>query len=253
MAIKIGISDSPLFDNLVHNYDKIKKRFDLEIYRFPSAKIADLYQKEKLDMAMLNPIEFSEMAGEGDNRIISTRCLALEEYTKELSLEFNPNASKIKTIAYSDDDNYLGMIARIILAERYDSFPEKLGKNSKEIADVELKWRAGTPQNTSLDLSELWFDTYEFPLILGFWICRGDFDACDPVELTNTLFDSRLPDEVKILEEIKTDEYSYESEGNIHYKWTEDLKQSLSELLELLFVSQIIDAVPEVKMFEASK
>lgn len=249
MSIKIGIPENKIYDELISSFNELKEKFDIEIYRTDSSQLAKAYYSDKLDIAFMNPLNFSEHPGEQDSRIIPTRCLAFEAYTGELSIFFNKDSQQFKSIYYAPKDNYEGETAEIILAERYESFPEKVEKLSGSV-DCEIKWEKANADETAIDLSELWFDTYEYPLIMGFWVCKADFDKCDPIDLTNQLFNNTLPDELPVVDEVKTEKYSYEREGIIHYKWTTDIEKSLEEMLQILFVLQKIPNIPEIKLYQ---
>lgn len=247
--IKIGIIEETLLTSLYHNYEIIKNKYNIELYSGTGDYISDLYKKGKLDLILVDPISFGKLTGEAENQIIPTHCLALESHTQNAHLEFNPKAKNVDSIYYAQEDEYFGLIARILLAERYNSFLDYV-KDAKGSA-VQVKRGKAKLDSVSMDLSEIWFDTYEFPLVMGLWVCRKDFDKCDPVELTKALFNSELSDEEPVLSVVKSDGFEYEVEGNLHYKWNEDIAQSLAQMMELFFMSQIIDKVPQISENDA--
>lgn len=249
MPIKIGIIEENLLSPLYHNYENIKEKYNIELYSGSGDYISQLYKKGQLDIILVDPISFGKLTGEAENQIIPTHCLALESHTQKAHLEFNPEAKNVDSIYYAQADEYFGLIARILLAERYNSFPN-LVKDAKD-SDVQVKRGEAKQDSVSMDLSEIWFDTYEFPLVMGLWVCRKDLEKCDPSELTKALFNSELSDEKPVVSVVKGDGFEYEAEGNLHYKWTEDIAQSLSQMMELFFMSQIIDKVPQISENDA--
>lgn len=244
MPIRIGIIEEALLSPLSHNYEMIKQKYGIELFNGTGEYISELFKKNKLDLILIDPINFGKLTGKVESQIVQTHCLALEAYSGATHLEFNPESKSVDAIYYAKEDDYFGMIARILLAERYNSFPEEESDVAK--ADVKVKRGKEKEGSVGMDLSEIWFDTYEFPLVVGLWICRKDLDKCDPQELTKELFDSTLQDEEPVISHVKTEDYEYDVEGNMHYKWTDDIAESLEQMMELFFMSHIIDKVPQI-------
>jgi len=249
--VKIGIPSNIIYNELISNYDILKEKYHLEIYRFPEKKISELFNQNKLDIALLNPISYCESSENGSSMVIPTKCIAMESFTGLISMEFSGKSNKISTISLPKNEEYIGLIAKIILSERYDCFPTEINNNSakNENPDCEIIFNELNNSSSIMDLTEIWFDTYEIPLILGFWVCKSDFNKCDPIALTNELFNHEISDEFNIIENNDADKNEYQREGNIHYKWTNDIKESLNEILQMLFALGIVQDVPEIKLF----
>jgi len=253
MSIKIGIPNREIYNPLIERFEQIKAEYNLNLFRDSDERIAELFSQKKLDVALLNPIGYANGIGIADYRIIQQTCIAYENYTGELSIFFNRSANQFKSLAAVDEHDYLTVVARIILAERYDSFPEikevKSGLDAMlESCDTAVVWQGSTGNDYALDISENWFDTYEFPLPIGFWVCRADDYPQNINEIIAKLVNPELPDEFPIMEHFHVAESEYEREGVVHYRWSEDIETSLNETMQLLFVLQVLDAIPEIKL-----
>ena len=253
MSIKIGIPNREIYNPLIEQFEQIKAEYDLQLFRDTEDRLAELFSKKKLDFAILNPIGYANGIGIADYRIVQQTCLAYENYTGELSIYFNRNAHQFKSMATAKETDYLTVIARIILAERYDSFPEikemKVDLQTMlEKCDTAVVWQGSTGNDFALDISENWFDTYEFPLPIGFWVCRADDHPEKINEIIAKLVNPEMPDEYPIMEHFHVADTEYERDGNVHYRWSEDIEAALNETMQLLFVLNILEAVPEIKL-----
>ncbi len=253
MSIKIGIPNREIYNPLIERFEQIKGEYDLHLFRDTEDRIAELFSKKKIDVAILNPIGYANGLGIADYRIIQQNCIAYENYTGELSIYFNRSANQFKSLATVKESDYLTVVARMILAERYDSFPEiKEIKDDLptmlEQCDTAVVWQGSTGNDFVLDISENWFDTYEFPLPIGFWVCRAEDYPANINEIIAKLVNPELPDEFPVLEHFHVADSEYEREGNIHYRWSEDIEAALNETMQLLFVLNVLEAIPEIKL-----
>lgn len=253
--IKIGVPSNKIYDNLIYRSDILKKAYNIEIYRLTEQKIEELLRANKLDLAFLNPISYCNVSSKGGWSIVPTHCLAMEAFTGLISIEFNRKSKVIKTISLPENEAYLGAISKIILAERYDCFPSEFKKINSEIdkADCEIIFTDPDASSSIMDLSEIWFDTFEIPLIFGFWVSKSDNNNIDTISLTNELFNDEIGDEYAIIENNTSENSDYQRVGNIHHKWTEDIKQSLDEIIQMLFALSIVQEVPEIKVLSRNK
>ena len=238
MSIKIGVPTHKIYDSLIERFDEFKAKYDIQLFRDAESRIADLFANRKLDIAMLTPAGYAKGLAIADYRIIPEACLAHEEFTGELSMFFNPASNRFKVLSVNDEHEYLTMIVRMILAERYDSFPE-----------VKVMHAENKGTDVALDVSEQWFDSFEFPLPLALWVCRNEELEEDIVrQIITSIKAEDAVAELHIEENFNVAGIDYLREGNIHYEWNDDIRQALSDTLQMLFVSQYINDIPEVKV-----
>lgn len=254
MSIKIGVPTHKIYDSLIERFDEFKAKYDIQLFRDAESRIADLFANRKLDIAMLTPAGYAKGLAIADYRIIPEACLAHEEFTGELSMFFNPASNRFKVLSVNDEHEFLTMIVRMILAERYDSFPEvKVIKAPLEDmisnSDIAALHAENTGTDAALDVSEQWFDSFEFPLPLGLWVCRNEELEEDIVrQIITSIKAEDAVAELHIEENFNVAGIDYLREGNIHYEWNDDIRQALSDTLQMLFVSQYINDIPEVKV-----
>lgn len=276
--MKIGIPSGHLYDRLIDNYSNMPDAGKITLLRGSDERLGEMFKNKELDIAFLSPLAYSGGVSDEEYRIIPTTCLALESYSGHLSVFFNSRARKLETLAARSETEYLTVAARIILAERYELFPEINIEDvgNREISDLlKRSDMALIPGNSdahdnSIDISEQWFDTYEFPLLLGCWVCREyevkktedaeeeaipQKDSPEEKEyidrmkdITERLAAHDLEAEVPILQEFKINGKEHERKGTIHYRWSRDMADVMSETLQLLFVLQIFELVPAVKV-----
>lgn len=262
MSIRIGIPSGEIYEKIVGGFETIREKYDLQLLRADDEQLGSMFAAGNLDLAFLSPLSYSMGMGKAEYRIIPETCLALEGYTGAYSIYFNPESRSIKTLAAKSDTSYLTIAARTILAERYDAFPETKVANVDaavsiaeilEKADVALIARKSHAKEPALDLSEQWLDSYEYPLMLGCWVCTINEEKPDEREqvyqqIVAEMASPDLESEVHVRDEFSLAGTKYSRCGNIHYRWSDDMETTMSETLQLLFVLRLYNSVPAVKV-----
>lgn len=253
MSIRIGIPNLDIYEPIIARFNEFKEKYDLQLFRDEDSRIADLFAMKKLDLVFLTPIGYGKGLGIADYRIIPHTCLAFENYTASISLFFNQNANRFKTLAAKSENDYITIAARIILAERYDTFPEVIEvkdglENMLKTCDTAAVWHGSAGNDLALDISEQWFDTYEFPLPIGFWVCRAEDYPENIIEIVSSIAELDLNAEQAITEIHTLPDSDFYREGIIHYRWSDDIEQALFDTIQILFVLQIFNDVPAIKL-----
>lgn len=252
MAIRIGIPKNEKYKFLIENIQSIQAQYSIKYIEDTEENILKMFKGNLLDAVLLSPYSYGLGMADSDFRIIPSHCIALENYTGYASIYFNRNANQFKTLASQKEDSFLTIVARIIMAERYNSFPQvvELNKTKEEMlnnCDTAVLWEQSTGDEFALDLSEQWFDTYEFPLPLAFWVTKAE-DAPENVEqIINELTNSDKKEEL-ISESIDINGSNYVREGVVHKYWNDDIENSLFQTLQLLYLLQIYTDIPAVKV-----
>jgi predicted solute-binding protein len=252
MPIRIGVPNNKQYDFLIENFKQVQAQHSLKLIRDTEDKILQMFKGNLLEVALLSPFSYGKGMSDSDFRIVPTHCIALENYTGFGSIYFNRNANQFKTMACEKENSYLTIVSRIIMAERYNSFPEidemKPEKDKMlSVCDTAVLWEKSNGNEFALDLSEQWFDTYEFPLPLAMWVTKSEDYPENIVSIIDELTNSDKLQEL-INEDIDINGSNYIREGIIHKYWDDDIENSLFQTLELLFLLQIFTDIPAVKV-----
>jgi hypothetical protein len=168
------------------------------------------------------------------------------------SVYFKKGARQLRTCGSPTPEDFLMVLGRILFMERYETeleFSKSTGQLDEILqkADSAMVWEKGEPGADSLDISELWTDSYEIPLIMGFWVCPAEDFHPNVVEFIHKLWDSSLPLEQEVIESNMPDDGSAR-EGFILRKWNDDIEGALDKTIDLLFYHQLINELEAVKV-----
>lgn len=246
MKTKIGVPDNPIYNFILQDIEEVKSKFNVEIYKLPENQISKLMLDNKLQMALVNPLIFTKIFKNSDYRIINDLCICSVGYTGLGVLNLHPNSLRISKILSNCVDDFFLEIAKLLISERYDQFPII----SKFENDYELNPNEAifsyNDLNSQLDISEDWYESYEIPLVYGFWIIRNEEEPENYKEIIKDLAKDNFQSEIPIA--LSNNEYN--REGTIITYWDDEIKNSLKQIYELLFAAKIIDDIPELKFIE---
>ncbi|MCX8055511.1 MAG: hypothetical protein N3A67_07585, partial [Ignavibacteria bacterium] len=116
-----------------------------------------------------------------------------------------------------------------------------------EEVDAYISYFAENAGDFSIDISEEWFDAFEFPLPIAFWVTSGEIENADMLEIIDNIKDNLLSNKETINENTDTAKYQ-ERSGEIIWKWSEEIESALDKTIDLLFYHQIIDDIPDTKI-----
>ncbi len=254
MPIRIGVPNNIQYDFLLENFAQLKAQYSLSLIRDSEDKILQMFKGNLLDAVLLSPLSYGKGMPDSDFRIIPSHCLALENYTGFASIYFNRNSNQFKTLAAESENSFLTIASRIVMAERYNSFPEIIEMKADKVkmlskCDTAVLWERSTGDEFALDLTEQWFDTYEFPLPIAMWVCKAVDYPENIARIVEELTNSDKKEEL-VSEAIDINGSNYVREGVIHKYWNEDIENSLFQTLELLFLLQIYTDIPAIKVLD---
>ncbi|MEJ5245442.1 MAG: hypothetical protein WHV28_07020 [Bacteroidota bacterium] len=243
MKYKIAVIENKLFEPLYHNIGS-----DGVIIKTTEEKAAELLQSNQVDIALLTPTALAKISRKGDWRIIPSTVLATKGYAELLTLSFKQNLNSIDSIYFEDANYYLKSIIQLLLAEKFDIHTKiSSGKVNIEEVDAYISYFAENAGDFSIDISEEWFDAFEFPLPIAFWVTSGEIENADMLEITDNIKDNLLSNKETINENTDTAKYQ-ERSGEIIWKWSEEIESALDKTMDLLFYHQIIDDIPDTKI-----
>lgn len=252
MNIKIGIPDNPIYRQLFFNAESVCKEFGITLVSAPEREIGKLFESNKLDVAFLTPMDYGRGTKISDYRIVPSNVMAVSGYSRFASTFFKPGLKTLTTCGSPTPDDYLIVIGKILLAERYSIFVELSKSESAkkdeilEKFDSAILWKKNFVDDTALDITEDWFDTYAMPLVMGAWVVRH-LEEPEGIDRILRLFESdSIHNSVKVTD--KPNEEYDPREGEITYTWSEEIEKSYDALLEILFYHQLTDEMASVKI-----
>jgi hypothetical protein len=251
--MNIAVPDNKLFRIIYENIEQVCQTEGFNLLKLPESQINKLMLLNKFDLAFLTPLGYGMGVKGSDYRIIPGKCISLESYTGLASLYFAPGAKNINKLAVENPDDFFVQICKIILAERYETFPEvnivkgELGEILKT-NDLVLSYQQHD-YFKPLDLSEDWFDTFEIPLPTGFWVCRNEEAPDDVLHLINSFADNSIENEIIMETSSVIKNEIIKREGKILTNWNNEIKDWLEQLVQLLYFHQCLPELPAIKIY----
>ncbi len=243
MKYKIAVIENKLFEPLYNNIGS-----NGFLIKTTEEKAADLLQSNQVEIALLTPTALAKISKKGDWRIIPSTVLATKGYAELLTLSFKQNLNSIDSIYFENANYYLKSIIQLLLAEKFDIHTKiTTGKVNIDEVDAYISYFADQAGDYSIDISEEWFDAFEFPLPIAFWVTSGEIAGVDMIEITNNIKDTFLTNQESVNETTDTAKHQQRS-GEIIWKWSEEIEAALDKTMDLLFYYQIIDDIPDTKI-----
>ncbi len=183
---------------LVYRLPDSSKDIDL-VFDLPS-RLADQLRAKRLDVALIPSIEF---LGQPDYTIVSSACIACRGPVLSVKLLSRVPADSIRSLAVDEGSRTSGVLARILLFQRYGLRPQV--ESFALDADVDdcgadavllIGDRAIHPPMAGFvdcwDLGDQWCRWSELPFVFAMWVARGGVDVAMVGDLLNTVRDAGL-------------------------------------------------------------
>jgi len=254
MKINIAVPTGKMYDVLLENSKEAAEKHNLNIIRADEQQCSKLMLNNRVSAALLTPSAYAAGMNKADYRVMPYTCLAAVNYTGLASIFFKQGLRTVKTMASPDSELFLIKIGKLILAERFEMIVElsnrkgsveELLNESDSVAVIEKS--EGNDQ--ALDISEEWFNAHEMPLPLAVWTCRNE-EAPDKIEeIIYALAGANLPAEIDVLEKRSGIDQVEPRDGKLMFKWNEEVKNSLDQILQFMFFHQLFDEMPGVKVY----
>jgi len=252
MKIKIAIPTEDIFAPILINSINVENTEFIELIRLPQARCAELFHKGMVDVALISPLDYGKGINYGDYRIIKEPLLALSGYTQAATTYFKPRLKNINSIASNSPDDFMIIIGKILLSERYDvqSEIQKAKGNVSQILenfDTVIEWGCDETQIGALDITEDWQLSYEAPLILGMWVAKSEEIPEELPDLLRSFAGIRVDAPIE-----RGDNDSIANEGRqglLITAWDETIEESLENTLNLLYFHKYLSDIPAVKIF----
>ena len=236
MSTDIVYHKNPLSELLVNESSNIK---DVRVLNVSQDDPVKLLKNNRVDIALINLLEYGLLQRTGDFRILPHSSLLLFDYTKLLGIRFKDNLNEIKTVGSDFNDPYLFAIGKIVFSERYSINFDDLEINNED-PDILLTLNSNDATN---DLSEDWFDTLKLPLPIYVWVCRAEsekFTIEEAKEMINSISN---------FEEIQRVSEDGIRSGKIIKDWADDVEKAFDDTLEHLFYHGLLPEIYATKAF----
>ncbi|MFH1052199.1 MAG: MqnA/MqnD/SBP family protein [bacterium] len=253
MKTRIAIPTDSIFSKFSGKKDEISQKFDLTVFELDENKCFELYLSNKVDTVLTSPLTYGLHIGKLDSVIIPVSAVSLMGYSEIASLIFKKELKTFSSTAANDTGSYLFNITKILLAERYDMFPKVVqsGKTESELlnsADAGFILGITKEGFNSLDIGEEWFDTFEMPLPIAFWVCRSEEHPENIEEIIKEWYESIGTKNIQIFEKLPKDSDLLNRQGSISFEFNEEFEEALAQTFHFLFYHQLIPEIPEIKI-----
>ncbi len=250
--IRLAVPNGSIYSELYNFSEEFQKSKDIQIIKLDEMMCFDYLVGHRADAALLNPLTYGLGISKADFRIINAPMVLSENRTNLASIIFNQGMKSIGECKSSTPDDYLVQIGKILLSEKFDinvSIEKFKGTIDEILAggSTAISWNQEKEYISSLDISEEWFDQYEVPLTLAFWVCHAQEFPVNIESILNNI--KPLPKEK--IAEINTELIAIDESfiGKMIYEMPDDFGEILEHILHLLFYHQYFDDIPEVKIF----
>jgi hypothetical protein len=246
---KLAVPKNPIFNFFYGNFEKYSNL--VEISRFDEKDTAEILLAHQVDAAIVSPAGYSRGVKKHDLRIIPATTLTAIDFTGLGSIYFKSGIDNISMTASESPEDFLMIIARILMSEKYgiEAHPQIKQKsidNSFGNYDMIFEWGRSKLSDLAFDITEEWYDSYEMPLPMAFWVCRNEDNSEELQEIIRLIGDvSTESDNIIDLDES----YKYGNrEGKLVYYWNDEVEAALEQVLQLLYFHQLADEIAAVKL-----
>lgn len=247
MKKKIFITNSIYIEPIVANLANKCKDLDFELFDVSEAEMLKVLRTNKYDLALINPLLYGMSMNYADLRILPETCIAHVGYTGVLEINFSYGSRVLDTVMSDNPNGYEATIAKILLSERYDLEPNFVLNDENDFDTAKLLIGDQNPDN-SLDLSEDWYDTYEIPLPLAFWCGKNEEIIPEFKQLIKESAQNDLNAEFAVKEKVTDEIGKFVRGGSIITRWNDDVKLSLEQTLQILYLRGYFPNIPAVKL-----
>lgn len=254
MNIKLAIPKNLPLKFKREKLERFVQENGLEIYYVDEKESMEYFLSGKVDAALVNPLEYGRQVGRSDSVIIPYSAIYLDGYTEVASIIFQKELETFKSMATKDSDSFLFFASKILLAERYDMVLDVvLSQDSEEemLEKADCAFIFGVSQSNfnSFDIGEEWYDTFEMPLPVAFWICRSEEHPEGIEKVILSFSDIAESKSIGINERKKGKVDIPERKGKIETGFNAEFEEALAQTFHFLFYHQLIKDIPEVKIY----
>lgn len=260
--LKIAIpNDNPIYQLMTENALNVVSGKNIEILSDSEKNVSKMFAKKEVDIALSNPLSYGAGFKNTDWKIIPANTLASFGYTEIGTIYFKPKLKDISKIAIVDKDNYLSLIANLMLKEKFgiEAQCENMSENDLNESWVEkfdsIIVPTGKPFDSyvKMDFGDEWELLTEQPLPIAFWVCRENLSIKDyyssSVENLLNLFSSDYKGVKLDIRDEEDENLETSRTGKILTTWNSEIEEAINFTLEFLYYHQIFSEMPSAKIF----
>jgi len=250
--LKLAVPANPVFANLYSFPLELVKALDIQILKVRENDCFDLLQSNRVNAAILSPLAYGMGMPKSDFRILNAPMIFSENRTSLASIVFAKGLKTINKCFSKSPDDFIIQLGKILLAEKYNIItelvPTKLSVNELlSENETAITWNGEDVFESSLDISEEWYDQYEIPLPLSFWVCHAE-EYPENIEMfLNKVFPFQKEKIIKNENYSEVDDNLFE--GKIIFTPDSDFEEALEHTLHLLYYHRYFNDLPAIKIF----
>lgn len=241
---RIIVTNNPLLKPLYDNLNKNK--FALSV--LSEIACVEAINKNEFDLALISPLIYASINSKEDIKILPAKMLVLEDFTKTVAINIRQNKENLSKIFFQTSNEFIIVATKLVLCERFNLAPELT--NNVEEADIIITYGDKIENCFEVNLSEDWYDTFEVPLVMGFWVFKDDEDYNSDnynniIELVNSFANSNLESKKNISQDYNEE---YQRCGKEYWEWNKDFIDALEKIFDVLYYYGYAHNIVDVKL-----
>ncbi|TAK52895.1 MAG: hypothetical protein EPO24_14950 [Bacteroidetes bacterium] len=197
--------------------------------------------QDELDGAFLSPIEYAKHSSQ--LRIVNEICVASTGESGIIELHFRDDLRNIETLAINPEFTSEVILAKIILAEKFDISPQLVAVQSLTtdvihkadsvllVGDECVRW---SDHANKLDLVDEWSDMTTMAYVHGFWVTKEGNLSKEPLQTLMT--------DAPYVDALQSRDVSYLLDANA--------LSSIEEFYQMSYYHGILKEIPDLIMVE---
>lgn len=241
---RIIVTNNPLLKPLYSNLNK--NSFALSVLNEISC--VEAINKNEFDLALVSPLIYASMNSKEDIKILPAKMLVLEDFTKTVTINIRQNKESLNKIFFHTTNEFIIVATKLVLSERFNIAPELT--NNVEEADIIITYGDNIENCLEVNLSEDWYDTFEVPLVVGFWVFKDDEEYDNEkyksiIKLVNSFANPNLESKKNISQDYSED---YQRCGKEYWEWNKDFISALEKIFDVLYYYGYAHNIVDVKL-----
>lgn len=248
--IRLAVPNNKNFDFLTDFTNEALEKYKIQVLKLSEEQCFDNLLNNRADAALLSPLSYGKGMRTADFRIINAPLLATENYTSLAYIYFKQNLATILSCASPSPEDFIIKTGQILLSEKFEIDVPFIA-HTKELSgenhpDAVIAWNNADNPDTTLDISEEWYDSYELPLPLAFWVCRSE-EYHPEIEFILRQIEMQSTEDQYIADKNEYPEMEARS-GRLIFTLTQEVEEGLDQVLQLLYFRGIFPEVPGIKI-----
>lgn len=243
---------SDLTAELTANSRNVSEQFGLEFVQYAEENIEEKLINEEFQLALINPIIYANVYTKKELRILPKRIFGIKGWSNRIRLYIAQNSIDIKTIQISKNMRFVREVTKIVMSERFNidvNFAEtETAPNDFLLSNAFISSRQSGECDVTIDITDDWFDTFNFLLPVAFWVVP----ASNPDEKFLEIVEKCSAENKSGIEIIieNTNSIAYQPrEGALHWDFDDEFERALDDTFEMLFYRNIVADMVDAKIF----